>query len=156
MLYRSELSILSLMVLLISSVAISQKTDGEAVPFAVADKTPAYPGCEELAPQEIKDCTVEKINNHVNLNFNTGLGKQLGIVGQNRIVVKFKIDDQGKISNVQARSLADDAEAREALQKEASRVVNSLPQMQPGEYKAKPVAIMYSLPIIFATPKKTD
>ncbi|MGA9324525.1 MAG: energy transducer TonB, partial [Salegentibacter sp.] len=32
---------------------------------------------------------------------------------------------------------------------EAARVINSLPKMQPGKQRGKPVGVMYSLPIIF-------
>ena len=159
MLYKSKVSLLSLLFLLTGLASIGQEdndSNDDAVPFAVAEKTPAYPGCEELSGKELKKCTVEKIINHVNSNFNTALGKQSGITGKTRIIVQFKINDQGKITNVRARSLADDPKAREILQNEATHVVNSLPQMQPGQYKGENVGIMYSLPIVFAVPEKED
>ena len=113
-------------------------------------------GCEDLEGENLKDCTVKKISNHVNTNFNTSLGKELGLEGESRIVVQFKINNQGKITNVRSRSLANEAEARKSLEKEANRVVSSLPQMKPGEFKGKEVDVMYSLPIVFATPKKEE
>lgn len=154
MLYKSKIFIASLILLLISSVSIGQEKN--EVPFAVADKTPVYPGCEGLTGKDLKDCTVKMISMHVNTNFNTGLGKELGLEGESRIVVKFKIDDEGNITNVRSRSLADNPEARKSLENEATRVVSSLPQMQPGEFKGKKVDIMYSLPIVFATPAKKE
>ena len=153
--YISKLSIISMAVLLISVVGISQE-EGEPVPFAIAEKIPVYPGCEDLEGENLKDCTVKKISNHVNTNFNTSLGKELGLEGESRIVVQFKINNQGKITNVRSRSLANEAEARKSLEKEANRVVSSLPQMKPGEFKGKEVDVMYSLPIVFATPKKEE
>ena len=128
----------------------------DALPFAVADQAPAFPGCEQLEGEDLKDCTVRKITNHVNTNFNTGLGKELKIKGSTRIVVQFKIDDNGNVTNVRSRSLADQAEIRAALEEEANRVVSSLPQMQPGQKDGKDVAIMYSLPIEFAVPEKEE
>ncbi len=153
--YRSKLSIISMAILLISAVGISQE-EGEAVPFAVAEKTPVFPGCEDLDGKNLKDCTVKKINNHVNTNFNTSLGKELGLEGESRIVVQFKINNQGKITNVRSRSLANEPEARKSLENEATRVVSSLPRMKPGKFKGKEVDVMYSLPIVFATPKKKE
>ena len=103
---------------------------------------------------EMKDCTVAKISEHVNTNFDTSLGKKLNIQGQTRIIVQFKIDANGNITDVRSRSLDDKAEVREALQTEATRVVSSLPRMQPGKKDGKEVAIMYSLPIAIAVPEK--
>lgn len=145
---------LTFLLTLISLCGFSQ--EDEAIPFAVVDQVPAYPGCEQLDGENLKDCTVQKISNHVNTNFNTALGKELNIQGQTRIVVQFKIDANGDITDVRSRSLADKAEVREALQTEANRVVSSLPRMQPGQKDGKDVAIMYSLPIAFAVPEKEN
>ncbi|MCB7482299.1 energy transducer TonB [Christiangramia sediminis] len=148
---------LSLLFALISIGAFSQDTtEVEAIPFAVVDQVPAFEGCENLEGEEMKNCTVEKITHHVNSNFDTSLGKKLNIQGQTRIVVQFKIDENGNITDVRSRSLADEAEVREVLQNEATRVVSSLPQMQPGKKDGKNVAIMYSLPIAFAVPEKEE
>ena len=143
---------LTLLFTFISIAGFSQEDD--AIPFAVVDQVPAFAGCENLAGEEMKDCTVEKITQHVNTNFDTSLGKKLNIQGQTRIVVQFKIDKNGNITNVRSRSLDDKAEVREALQNEANRVVSSLPKMQPGQKDGKDVAIMYSLPIAFAVPEE--
>ena len=128
--------------------------DIDTYPFAVAEQVPAFPGCEQLNGEAMKDCTVEKITNHVNKNFNTALGKELKIEGVTRIVVQFKIDENGNITEVRSRSLADKADVREILQNEANRVVSSLPKMQPGQKDGKDIAIMYSLPIAFAVPEE--
>ena len=149
--------IFTLVSTLISVSGFSQETpEVEAIPFAVADQAPAFPGCDSLKGEEMKNCTVDKITHHVNTNFNTALGKELDIIGTTRIVVQFKIDETGNIIDVRSRSLADKANVREALQVEADRVVSSLPQMQPGKKDGKNVAIMYSLPIAFAVPEKEE
>jgi len=143
---------ITLIFMLISFGGFSQEDD--AIPFAVVDQVPAYPGCEQMNNDEMKDCTVAKISEHVNTNFDTSLGKKLNIQGQTRIIVQFKIDANGNITNVRSRSLDDKTEVREALQTEATRVVSSLPKMKPGQKDGKDVAIMYSLPIAFAVPEK--
>ena len=146
-------TLLSLFVFLISLSGFSQEM---ATPFAVADKSPVFPGCESLTGNDQKDCTVERITNHVNKNFNTALGKQLNLTGRQRIVVKFVIGKDGKIRDVESRSLAKEAEVRASLQAEATRVIKSLPKMQAGEFEGEKVAIAYALPIEFATPEKEN
>lgn len=148
-------TILITLMLFISSITFSQEKDNDAMPYATVDKAPAYPGCENLSGKELQSCTTEKITNFVNTNFDTSLGKKLGISGMTRIVVQFKIDEDGKITQVRSRSLADKPNVRQILETEATRVVKSLPQMQPGQYKNNNVAIMYSLPIQFAVPEKS-
>ena len=146
-------NLLSLFVLLISFSGFSQEM---ATPFAVADKSPVFPGCESLTGNDQKDCTVERITNHVNKNFNTALGKQLNLTERQRIVVKFVIGKDGEIRDVESRSLAKEAEVRASLQAEATRVIYSLPKMQAGEFEGEKVAIAYALPIEFATPQKEN
>ena len=151
---RKNYYILSLIFAFISLTGFSQ--ENEAVPFAVLDEAPSFPGCANLSGDELKDCTADKITSHINKNFNTGLGKELKLEGTTRIVVKFKIDDHGNIKEVRSRSLADNANVREVLQTEATRVVSSLPQMSPGKKGGKAVTTSYALPIEFAVPQETE
>lgn len=114
------------------------------VPFSSIETVPTYPGCDEGSNNTIrKQCFSDKIRNFVNNNFDVGLGKKLGLTGENRVYVRFVIANDGSIEDVQARA------PHPELQKEAERVVNSLPQMQPGIQNGKPVNVLYSLPIIF-------
>ena len=134
---------------------VKQK-DLEEVPFAVADRIPTFPGCEDLSDEELKNCTVNKINQYVLKNFNTALGKKNGIIGETKIIVQFKINNEGAITDVRSRSMAKEKEARIALQNEAERVIKSFPKMIPGEYDGKTVDILYSLPILLAVPKQGE
>ncbi|MGO1585545.1 MAG: M56 family metallopeptidase, partial [Mesonia sp.] len=114
------------------------------IPFTAIELVPAYPGCDQsLSNDEIKKCTSDKIKVFVNANFNTDLGKKLDLEGVNRVYVRFTIGKDGIIKDVQARA------PHPELQKEAERVVNSLPKMQPGMQDGKAVNVLYSLPIIF-------
>lgn len=116
----------------------------EDVPFAVIENVPIYPGCENLKTNdERKKCMSEKISQFVNKNFDTDLGSELGLSGVNRVIVQFKIDEKGNITDVRSRA------PHPRLEQEAARVINSLPKMQPGKQRGKPVGVMYSLPIIF-------
>ena len=80
----------------------------------------------------------------------------MNLTGRQRIVVKFVIGKDGEIRDVESRSLAKEAEVRASLQAEATRVINSLPKMQAGEFEGEKVAIAYALPIEFATPQKEN
>lgn len=114
------------------------------VPFAVIENVPIFPGCENLSNNEQrKKCMSEKVQEFVQRRFNTDLGSQLGLTGVNRVIVQFKIDKQGNITDVRSRA------PHPRLEQEAARVINSLPKMQPGKQRGKPVGVMYSLPIVF-------
>ncbi len=121
------------------------ETKGESnisVAFSEIDKAPTYPGCTG-ENEALKKCFTDRISTFVGENFNTKIGKDLGLRGRQRIIVQFKIDTSGKIIRATAEA------AKPELEAEAIRVVSKLPQMQPGQQKGKKVDVLYSLPIIF-------
>lgn len=111
------------------------------IPFGVIQKVPTYPGCTG-ENEALKQCFTQNIMQFVGAEFNTKVSNK-EISGKQRIAVKFKIDNTGKVTNVQAKS-----EFKE-LEMEAIRVISSLPEMLPGEHEGKKVGVQYSLPIIF-------
>jgi periplasmic protein TonB len=116
----------------------------EPVPFEFIEDVPIFPGCEGLADnEERKACMSEKISDFVNKRFNRDLGSRLGLKGMNRVLVLFQIDAQGNIVGVQSRA------PHPKLEEEAVRVINSLPKMQPGKQRGKPIPVSYALPIMF-------
>ncbi len=117
--------------------------DAHAVPYAVIEKVPTYPGCSGSTNEELKKCMSDKIAKTVNRGFNTSLGQELGLTGVNRIFVSFMINKSGEIVNIRSRA------SHPGLEKEAERVIKTLPQMKPGEQNGEPVDVLYSLPITF-------
>jgi hypothetical protein len=116
----------------------------DSVPFSKIDQVPLYPGCETLkTPLEQKRCTSQKVLNHINTNFNTDIGKKYKLKGMNKIIVHFEFDKDGNIANVKASA------SHPKLEEEALRVINSLPEMIPGEHDGKKVGVGFSLPIVF-------
>ncbi|WP_378180572.1 M56 family metallopeptidase [Aquimarina sp. SS2-1] len=113
------------------------------IPFGVIEKVPVYPGCENLSPVEAKKCFSKNVNQLVGSKFNTEVGKESGLTGRQKILVKFKIDNQGNVVDVAARGSLPE------LETEAIRVINQLPKMIPGVQDGVNVGVMYSLPIIF-------
>ncbi|NJY62055.1 blaR1 peptidase M56 [Salinimicrobium sp. CDJ15-81-2] len=118
------------------------------IPFAVVEQVPVFPGCENLATsKEQKECMSNKITDFVSRNFNTNLGKELGVTGINRIYVKFKVSKDGEVTSVESRA------PHPKLGAEAERVINILPNMEPAVHNGEEVAILYSLPIVFNVPE---
>ena len=114
------------------------------VPFHVVEQIPLYPGCEKIKnkDEQIK-CMTEKIHSLFGKEFNTGLGEQMGLTGINRIFVVFKIDSKGDVVEIRSRG------PNKKLEEEAERVARLLPKMTPGTQRGRPVAVSYSLPVVF-------
>lgn len=120
-------------------------------PFAVVEQVPVFPGCEDLAThEEQKECFSKGINNFINTNFNTSLGKELGLKGLTKIYVRFKISADGAVTDVEARAPHQD------LAEEAKRVVYSLPKMEPAMHDGDKVPVLYVVPISFMVPEETS
>jgi len=117
----------------------------DAVPFAIIDNAPIFPGCENRRSTEAKkECFSESIQKFIVKNFNVDLAQSLDLKpGKKRIFTRFIISKEGEIIDVEVRAPHPDLKA------EAKRVINQLPKMIPAEYKNKNVAVKYSLPIVF-------
>lgn len=116
----------------------------EDQPFDKVEEVPVFPGCENFADNEDrKQCMSDKIKAFVNREFDTSLGSELGLSGINRIIVQFRIEPDGTVTVIGARG------PHPILEKEAIRIAESLPEMQPGRQRGKAVGVIYNLPIIF-------
>lgn len=124
--------------------------NSEAIPFALIEKTPVYPGCEDADDQ--KKCMIEKITAHVSKNFDASISDQLTEENSagtdpaedqlvDKVYVQFTIDKQGLVTDLKARA------QHKEMEKEAIRVVSSLPRFIPGEANGKKVAVKFTLPI---------
>ena len=127
----------------IEDLEIDEFEEDVEVPFAVIENVPVFPGCERGNNEKKRKCMSEKIAKFVQRKFNTDLAGDLGLNGRQRISVIFKIDKVGNVTGVRARA------PHPRLEKEAQRVINLLPKMQPGKQRGKAVIVPYSLPIIF-------
>lgn len=119
----------------------------EIVPevYTIAEKMPRYQGCESSADEtEARNCTFQAIAQYMR----TGLvypetAKKQKVTGT--VVVKFVIDETGKVTN---------AVIEEGLgsgcDEEALRLVNSMPQWTPGMQNGRPVKVWQRLPFQFA------
>lgn len=114
------------------------------VDFIRVEQVPIYPGCEKAKNNdERRECMSDKINKLVQKKFNGSIASDYGLTGLQRINVVFRIDKTGHVTDVKTRA------PHPILQDEAERVINFIPDMQPGKQRNIPVSVIYSLPIVF-------
>jgi hypothetical protein len=127
----------------------------EDVPFDIVERVPIFKGCNKnLKNEALKKCFSEKLNALISENFNSDIGKDLDLPDQSfqYINVMFKVNPEGKIIDVAARTIYPELEA------EAVRVIKLIPKLEPGYFKDKAVTVPYFLPITFKVdnPKLDD
>lgn len=113
-----------------------------SVPFAVIDKAPVFPGCENSSLEEGKNCFQQKMEAHIRENFQYPEAAQENNI-QGRVYVQFTINEKGLVEEYRLRG------PDPLLEAEAARIVKLLPKFEPGEQKGKPVKVPFSIPINF-------
>jgi TonB family protein len=99
--------------------------------FFIVEEMPEFPGGDLALRRYISD----------NLNYPVDAAEN-GITG--KVYVTFLINKDGNVSNASiARGV------HPSLDKEALRVVNSMPKWKPGKQRGKPVSVSYTIPVIF-------
>lgn len=114
-----------------------------AVPFAIIEKVPVFPGCEEVETEgKRRQCFSKKTQQHFVSNFDSSLPNKLKLApGKKRMVMNFKVDKKGNVTEVEVRG------PHPELEKEALRILKLLPKMKPGKQRGKNVAVRYTLPM---------
>lgn len=103
----------------------------EVINFYVIEEKPEFPGGEAAMMQWIaKNIKYPEIAKENNI--------------QGKVFVQFIIDKDGYVKNVEVVRGVDPV-----LDKEAVRVVSSMPQWKPGKQRGKPVKVQFQLPINF-------
>lgn len=127
----------------VDDVEAAEEEEEIIVPFAVIENVPIFPGCEDAANnEERKACFQRMVQEHVRKQFQyPPAALELGITG--RVFVQFYINSKGEIDAIRTRG------PDKLLEKEATRIVASLPKMTPGKQRGKPVSVPYSIPINF-------
>lgn len=100
-----------------------------------------FPGCEESSNYE--NCFQKMINKHVARHFELSeIADELGLpAGRKKIYMLFDIDKNGEINITKVKA------PHPQLKREAIRVLEKLPTMQPAMKRNKPIKIKYTLPI---------
>jgi protein TonB len=108
-----------------------QEVEAEPEPFVVVEEMPMFPGGDvEL---------LKYIGEHTNY---PEVAKENNIQG--RVIVRFCVTSKGGVSQVSVLKGVDPE-----LDKEAVRVVGTLPPFKPGKQGGKPVPVWYMVPITF-------
>jgi protein TonB len=108
-----------------------QEAEAEPEPFVVVEEMPSFPGGDVALLKYIGEHTqypeVAKENNI-----------------QGKVIIRFCVTAKGGVSQVSVLKGVDPE-----LDKEAIRVVNTLPPFKPGKQGGKPVPVWYMVPITF-------
>jgi len=108
-----------------------QEEEPEPEPFIVVEEMPMFPGGDQALLLYIAE--------HTNY---PEVAKENNIQG--KVIVRFCVTSKGTISQVSVLKSVDPE-----LDKEAIRVVESLPAFKPGKQGGQPVPVWYMVPIAF-------
>jgi periplasmic protein TonB len=108
-----------------------QEVEAEPEPFVVVEEMPMFPGGDAAL--------LTYISEHTNY---PEVAKENNIQG--RVIVRFCVTSKGGVSQVTVLKGVDPE-----LDKEAVRVVGTLPTFKPGKQGGKPVPVWYMVPITF-------
>ena len=108
---------------------LEEEDDGEI--FRVVEQMPKFPGGDEAL--------LTYITNNVRY---PQIAKEYGVQGT--VYITFVIDKKGKVKDVEIIRGVE-----RSLDKEAKRVIESLPKFAPGKQRGKPVQVQFTVPIKF-------
>jgi periplasmic protein TonB len=108
-----------------------QEVEAEPEPFVVVEEMPMFPGGEVAL--------LTYLSEHTNY---PEVAKENNIQG--RVIVRFCVTSKGGVNQVSVLKGVDPE-----LDKEAIRVVGTLPTFKPGKQGGKPVPVWFSVPITF-------
>jgi protein TonB len=107
-------------------------------------EVPLFKGCSSSLDREERiECLNEKMGRYVQRRFDTGLTSEVSSGTMVLITVLFTIGTDGLPKDIQVKA------PTVALEKEARRLIEGLPQMVPGKFNDVPVKTTYTLPIRF-------
>ena len=112
------------------------------VQFFAIEQKPMFEQCKGLPKEEQEKCFKKSLDAFVNKNLvYPDAAIQMG--SQGRVVVQFRIKKDGSVEviNTQGKD--------KILEKEARRVIEKLPKLIPGKQRDRPVAVIFSYPIVF-------
>ena len=122
---------LMMFVLLFSFMTSTAQTKKNDMVFDVVEVMPQFPGGQIAMLQYLME----------NIKYPEQAMKE-GIQG--RVTVRFIVEKDGSISDVKPV-----LSVHPLLNKEAVRVVKSMPKWSPGKHNGKPVRVRFNLPVMF-------
>ena len=111
---------------------VEEVEEDEEQIFAIVENMPEFPGGQQAMMKFIAENTQYPAK-----------AMEKGIQG--RVFCQFVVEKDGRVSNIQVVRTSGDA----SLDKEAVRVISSMPKWNPGIQQGKPVRVVYTLPVSF-------
>ena len=121
--------------------AMAQETPTDTTVYRVVEKMPEYPEGVEKLMKYIRTST----DNYWKKRYPKGKPVypcEQGISG--RVIVSFVINENGQVTDPEVLRRVD-----KDLDKEAIRIIKSMPRWIPGEHKGKKVKVRLTLPVQF-------
>ncbi len=119
-------------------LAAWEAADKEDVVYKVVEQMPEFPGGEKALRAFLTE----------NVKY-PSIAKENGIYG--RVICQFIVEKDGSISNVRVAKSSGEI----SLDKEAIRVIKSMPKWKPGKQRNKPVRARFTMPINFSLDGKS-
>ena len=121
--------------------AMAQETPTDTTVYRVVEEMPEYPEGVEKLVKYIRTST----DNYWKKRYPKGKPVypcEQGISG--RVIVSFVINENGQVTDPKVLRHVD-----KDLDKEAIRIIKSMPRWTPGEHKGKKVKVRFTLPVQF-------
>ena len=112
-------------------VAVEEEEPEEQTIFEVVENMPDFPGGQAALMQYLAK----------NIKYPT-IAQENGTQG--RVIVQFVVNKDGSIVDAKVVRSVDPY-----LDKEALRVINTMPKWKPGKQRGKPVRVKYTVPVTF-------
>jgi len=111
--------------------------------FKVTDEMPMFPGCDKDSYIATSNCAKEKMLEYIySVVEYPEASRTSGAEGV--VVVRFIVNKDGDISDIEVIKGIDSE-----IDKEAIRVVDSMPSWIPGKVNGEAVRVQYNIPIRF-------
>ena len=119
-------------VVIAAPVETPVEEEEEEVVFMVVETMPEFPGGQQALFKYLSE----------NVKYPV-IAQENGIQG--RVICQFTVNKDGSIVDVEVVRSGGDA----SLDKEAVRVIKSMPKWKPGKQRGKPVRVKYTVPVNF-------
>ncbi|MBQ7530429.1 MAG: energy transducer TonB [Paludibacteraceae bacterium] len=111
---------------------LSQKSQNDGTVYLVVEKMPEFPGGQKALYQFLSE----------NVKYPV-IARENKIQG--RVICQFIVNKDGSITDVEVSKSGGDP----SLDKEAIRVLKSMPNWNPGKQRGNPVRVKYTVPVTF-------
>ena len=121
------------------NMSMAQESITDTTVYRVVEKWPEYPEGINKLMKDIRTST----DNYWKRKYPKG--KPIVIEdGISRVIVSFVINENGQVTDPEVLRRVD-----KDLDKEAIRIIKSMPRWIPGEHKGKKVKVRFTLPVMF-------